>query len=295
MKTNSILLVGSYVVPLATILVFLIAYFIRYKKYLLHKNSYKDPQFLGDCWKGYIFARLWQEQCRTGFKLWWYLFGSKYIDMVNFYSERCIYELDQLDRFEESDDNRPFLHRKVFMRHWSIIYNMLFEIDRNYNPKFKDDYAYKFDSRFGDDPFGWMTVMIESKMFELYKKHSLLLLRTKGYREFSGFLAKNYNKSKKYPHNAPFSIIASGSFHERIMWDHSVEIGERLQHEVKVILGTSKVIQEESHAKELQLLLESFVVRGSNFGGGYSGTYYTGLSDVRREIFELLEKTKVTE
>ena len=230
MKTISIWLVGSFVVPLAVILVFAVLYFLRYKKYLLHKNSYKDCQFLEDCWKGYIFARLWQEECRTGFKLWWYLLGSKYIDMVNLFSERCVYELDQLDRFNEPIDNRLCFNRKAFMRHWNETHSMLFDRVKNSYGHTDWDSPYKFKAKFGDNPFGWMTVMIESKMFELYKKESLLILRTKGYHDFSNFLVHNYRESKKYPHNAPFSIIASGGFHEKIMQEYSREIGERLNH-----------------------------------------------------------------
>jgi hypothetical protein len=294
MNTISIWLVGSYVVPLAVLFVFAIFYFVRYKQYLLHKNSYKDCQFLEDCWKGYIFARLWQEECRTGFKPWWYLLGSKYIDLVNFYSERCVYELDQLDRFDEPNDNRPCFNRKAFMRHWREIHSVLFD-----NGHYADEFSsksspYKFNPKFGDDPFGWMTVMIESKMFELYKKHALLLLRTKGFQKFSEFLASSHDKSQRYPHNAAFSIIASGKFHEKIASDHAVEIGERIHHEVKIILGTDKIPTSESQAKKLEALVENFFLKGNiAVGGGYDGAYRVGLSEARSEIFDLLEKTKM--
>ncbi len=288
MKTISVWLVGSYVVPLAAILVFAVLYFVQYKKYLLRKNSYKDCQFLEDCWKGYIFARMAHEKCRTGFKLWWYLFGSRYIDLVNFYSERCVYELDQLDRFDESNDNRPCFNRKAFMRHWGVVRAMLFDKEAS-----TDGYVYKFKPKFGENPFGWMTVMIESKMLELYKRQSLLILRTKGYHDFSNFLVSNYRESKKYPHNAAFSIIASGKFHEKAMWDNSKEIGERLTHEVKTILGRNKTPKTDFQVKQLENLTEDFLLKGGLVGGGYSGIYYAGLSEARTEIYDLLEKIKL--
>jgi hypothetical protein len=293
MKTISIWLVGSFVVPLAILIVFAILYFLRYKKYLLHKNTYKDCQFLEDCWKGYIFACLWQEECRKGFKLWWYLLGSKYIDMVNLYSERCVYELDHLDRFNESNDIHPCFKRKAFMNHWNETHSMLFD-------RVKDSYGhtdwnspYKFKTEFGDKPFGWMTVMIQSKIFELYKKESLLILRTKGYHDFSNFLVNNYDESTKYPHNAPFSIIASGEFHVKIMMDYSVEIGERLNHEVKTILGRNKIPKTESQIGQLKGLTEGFLLKGIFAGGGYTGAHCPGLSETRSEIFNLLEQAKV--
>ncbi len=289
MKTISILLVGSYVVPLAVILVFAILYFVRYKKYLLHKNSCKDCQFLEDAWKSYIFARLWHEECRTGFKLWWYFFGSRYIDLVNYTSERCVYELGQLDCFEGPHDNRSCFHRKAFMRHWEEIRATLFDKVLNSHGYSDENSPYEFKPEFNANPFGWMTVMIESKLFELYKKHALQLLRTKGYYKFSEFLLSNYKESEKYPHNAAFSIIASGKFHEKIMWANSQEIGERVQHEVKVILGLNNNPKNESQVEKLQSLVSTFVL-----GGGYSGTYYLGLSETRTEIYNLLEKAKIS-
>lgn len=293
MNTISIWLVGSYVVPLAVLFVFAILYFARYKQYLLDKNSYKDCQFLEDAWKSYIFTRLACEKCRTGFKLWWYFFGSRYIDLVNYTSERCVYELDQLDRFNESNDNRPCFNRKALMNHWNEIQSMLFDRVKNSYGYTDCNSAYEFRTEYGDNPFGWMTVMIESKMLELYKKESLLILRTKGYHDFSNFLVHNYRESKKYPHNAPFSIIASGVFHMRIMLDYSKEISERLNHEVKTILGKNKIPKTETQIKQLEGLVEDFLLKGHLAGGGYTGAYCPGLSEARTEIFNLLEQVKV--
>ncbi len=287
MILNSIWLVGSYVVPLAALALFAILYFIRYRQYLFDKNGYANCQFLEDAWKGYIFANLALKKYISGSKFWWYFFGPKYIDLVNYCSERCIYELDQLDRFEVPNDNRPCFNRKAFMRHWEEIHNMLFVKGKYANS------LYEFRPQYGEDPFGWMTVMIESKMFELYKKHALQLLRTKGYREFSKFLDSYYTKSQLYPHNAAFSIIASGKFHEKIMWDNSQEIGERVRHEVKLILEANKNPENKFRAEQLQLLVDTFVLKGGLAGGGYSGTYYAGLSEARHEICNFLETEKV--
>ena len=288
MTTNQLWLVGSIIVPLAALATFAIFYFRRYKQYLLERNSYKDCQFLEDAWKGYISAQIASEKCRTGFKLWWYIFGTRYIDLVNYTSERCVYELDQLDRFEEATDNKPCFNRKSFMRHWNGMRPMLFETK---DFRYDDDYSpYTFKKEYRDNAFGWMSVMIESKLFELYKKHALQLLRTKGYYAFSEFLESNRRQSKRYPHNAPFSIIASGDFHEKFMKEYSEEIGERIQHEMKVILGTNKVPKTESHIQKLRSLVETFVLKGIHAHGAYRGIHYPGLSDVRGEIFGLLEK-----
>lgn len=292
MNTISIWLVGSYVVPLAVLFVFAILYFVRYKQYLLDKNSYKDCQFLEDAWKSYIFTRLACEKCRTGFKLWWYFFGSRYIDLVNYTSERCVYELDQLDRFDEPDDNRPCFNRKSFMNHWKEVHSMLFD-----NGNYADDFSsksspYKFNPKFGDNPFGWMTVMIESKLIELYRKHALLLLRTKGFKKFSEFLASSHDKSQRYPHDAAFSIIASAKLYEKIVLDCSSEIGERIRHEVKIILGKNKIPKTEAQVNQLEELMADFIMK--NFTGtGYTAARYHGLSEARSEILNLLEQARV--
>ncbi|HVY36026.1 MAG TPA: hypothetical protein VG982_02000 [Candidatus Paceibacterota bacterium] len=282
MNTNSIWLVGSYVVPLAALTVFAVLYFIRYKRYVMDKNGFADCQFLEDLWKGYIFARLAFEKHRRGSRFWWFFFGSKYVDLVNFHSQQCVYELDQLDRFEESHDVRPCFNRKSFMRHWKEMHSMLF----------KDSYYSKgehtFDEKYGSDPFGWMTVMIKSKLFELYKKRALQLLRTRGYYEFSNFLSSNYDKSKLYPHNAAFSIIASGECHLKIMEENSQEIGERVRHEVKEILCSHKTPKVKSQFERLRSLVNTFVIKAER--GHYN---CPGLSEIRKEIDQLLEKEKI--
>lgn len=63
-----------------------------------------------------------------------------------------------------------------------------------------DDIQFSVNPSHGKDPFGWMSVIIAGKMFELYRKHALYLLRTKGYIEFDEFLRKYHDKSNQYPH-----------------------------------------------------------------------------------------------
>ncbi len=287
---TSILLVGSYVVPLAVILVFIVLYVRRYKKYLLHKNSYTDCVFFAGCLEAYIFARLEAKKCQTGPSLWWYLFGSKYIDMVNLYSERCVYELDQLNSFEPTD-GRPCFTRKAFMSHWKEIHAMLFD-QKSYGWG-SGTTRFRLYFKFGDDPFGSMNDMIQSKLLELYKKQALLILRKDGFREFSEFLHLYDVKSCRYAQNIPFSIITSASFHEKIVSDHSVEIGERIRQVVRQILGKDRLPTNESQVQKLESLTESFLLKGKIPGDVHYNSHYPGFSEARNEVFELLKEVSV--
>lgn len=284
MILNSIGLVGSILVPLAALVTFAIFYFRKFRKYLLEKNSYADCQFLEDICKGYTSAKIAHAKILRS-KFWWYFFGSRYIDLLNFYCQSFIYELDKLEYFEDSRENSPVFRRHSFMSQWKNIHSFIFETsygDRAWNEKAA---PYKICEEYGDDPFGWMSVVMAGKLFELYKKHALYLLRTKGYVEFSNFLSKYYGKSQRYPHNIPFSAIHRDEFHVKIVYESSLEVAERLRSELKNLLNQKK--RTKPLVESLRDLVDTFILSDKK------GYHYPGLSDVRKEIYALIENEKV--
>lgn len=278
MSQISIWLVGS-IVPLAVALAtFSVLYFIKYKQYLLEKNNYADCQFLNDLAKGYLFARIAHSKIMQT-KFWWYFFGNRYIDLVNFNCERFIYELDKLDHFEESQENSPIFMRTSFLGQWKGIHHVLFTTGYSDGRQ-----PFKIHEKFGEDPFGWMSIVIASKLHELYKKHALHVLRTQGYYEFDKFICKYYGKSQNYPHNIPFSAIHR-EITTNIIREHSQEIGERIRHEMNEIIKGNKVLKEQQFVALRELV-------NTSIASNKEGDYYPGISDIRREIYALLEKEK---
>ncbi len=281
MRTESILLAGSILVPLAALALFAILYLRRYKQYLLEKNSYTGYLSLGDLCKGYVFARISHDRMR-GSKFWWYFFGVKYIDLLNFESARFQCELDKLEYFEDPKNESFIFGRHSFLRQWIEMHGFLFETSY-----YSKDYQHELRADVGKDPFGWMGVAIAGKLYELYKKHALYILRTKGYVEFSKFLSEYHDKSQQYPHGIPFSEIYKEKFHLKILDESSMEVAERLRAELKIAQAEGKRASGRPYGEVLLSLTKTFILADKN---GYA---YPGLSQVEREIYAQLEKEKV--
>lgn len=192
--------------------------------FLAIKNAYSNCQTMSDICKGYVITKLHVENVQKN-KVRWLIFGSRYIDLLNYQADKLLDEIDMLKTFEISEENNPLFHRHSFLDQWK-------EIDRMLLTKFPDNKTDKRELRkyLGEDPFGWMRVIIEGKIFELYRKYVLHILRTNGIIYFNEIITMYDKVSSLYPQSIPMYAICD-SISRKIIIDSRIEIAERIWHE----------------------------------------------------------------
>ena len=248
----SFLRVGT-IVPLtlsAGVLIFLVFYWIEYKRFVLIKNTFAGSAFFAHICEGYVHANVAKQRINKS-HFWFWVFGSRYNDLLSSYLQRTVYELDKLEQFPEEKGNN-FFWRHSFTSQWKRLHREIFKTVNG-----SDHYELK--DEFGTNPFGQLFPFIVNKIFVLYKKEALVILRTKGYWEFSEFLAEIAKESARYPAQVPFCVIGD-DINIRIVSDHPQEVTEKIRSELKKILKNSL-----HKVSDLTILLESYVLREEKF------------------------------
>ena len=201
-------LMGSIIVPSLILLFF----FVRYVKYLMLKRRCSEAITFGELYVAYLLVfRAYQRP------------GSRYISLLLFMTERLKYELDRLTEFEKPT-TKGFdpLWRRSFLAQFSIAHTALFGVSMETNTG-KISFSEKFAG--SRTP---MDSLIESRLFELYQKQALLLLRKGGFLPFMIFLYRNKDKFKQYAEEIPFAVLGRDSWIPEIVFPISDEISERL-------------------------------------------------------------------
>lgn len=136
---------------------------------------------------------------------------------------RLKYELDRLSEFEKpvSKGFSP-LWRRSFLAQFEIVHADLFGVSMD-----KYTGPFRFTKKFAG-PRTPMDSIIEAKLFELYSKQALLLLRKGGFLPFMNFLYGTQEKFKRYAEEVPFAVLGRDSWISEVSFSNSNEISERL-------------------------------------------------------------------
>ncbi len=167
-------------------------------------------------------------------------FKNQYINLINLYIQRIIFELEQIKYFQERHGEIFKNTRISFLHQWIKITTFLFEEDE------AEDYVLKEKGSLGRcaELFSLFGDSMESKLSELYMKQALLVLKNEGYSALSAFLGTYGKISSRYGSFGgmiPVSIISS-ELNQNFLVTYCKEITEQLRREVNIIkkTGSSK-------------------------------------------------------
>ena len=136
---------------------------------------------------------------------------------------RLKYELDRLSEFEKpvSKGFSP-LWRRSFLAQFEIVHADLFGVSMD-----KYTGPFRFTKKFAG-PRTPMDGIIEARLFELYQRQALLVLRKGGFLPFMNFLYGTQEKFKRYAEETPFAVLGRDSWIPEIVFPNSDKISERL-------------------------------------------------------------------
>ena len=254
------------IVPLALgavalVLIFFVFYWKEYKRFRLLKNTFAGSASFAYICEGYINANVENQRINKNRYLFW-LFGSKYNDLLSSYLQRTIYELDRFEQFREEGKGLIISGRHSFDSQWKILRGQIFK------PASSPE-NYELRDGFWCQPFGSLYTLIANKIFALYKKDALLILRTKGYWEFCEFLVETTKESERYSPLVPFCGNYIVDMNICIVSDYQQEVIERIRHEWNKIGTTSP-----HRLSDLSKLLESYVLKDEKFLKSGSDLYH---------------------
>ncbi len=258
------------------------------EKYLIVKEQYSDCQEVSDCFKGYLLTKLHVEKVIKN-RIRWFIFGSKYLDLINYQSDRLLSSFERLKHFESSKEDIPLFRSYSFMDQWDAIREMVF-ITRD----IEGEKHYSIDERFGNDPFGCMGTVFSAKIYDLYKKFALQTLRTHGFIEFNRVLNDYSEISSRYSFGSPLLYIKT-NMRSKIVSEAKYEIADKAWSEFLKITNNGLPKNEED--KKIAELINSSTYKSvfNNFGSNSDKKLFSvknGIESFRRK--KIVLKKSVT-
>lgn len=191
MKTNLIFLLVGSIVPL-TLSIF---YFLKNFEYLRFRHNilFEGNSLALSClFNSNLFVINRYAKLKYFEKLF---FSKKYLDLIDMQTQKLINQIDNLSSYSCKEDSGNIY--RSFMFNWKLIHELLFK------EGLYDDTCESFTLKSSWEEvfkifFPSVGNKLSEKMFELYEKEALKILRTKGYFEFSEFIEENEKLFYKY-------------------------------------------------------------------------------------------------
>ena len=245
------LLVGSILVPLTALILFIVRY-IKYQKLYLENRKYHSNSFLfAHLCRSYASVRILLRDIEKS-KILGIFFEEKYLNLLELISNRLIYELDQLKSFVDAPDGKV-TSRKSFMTQWRDVRMSL------YTPG-APEFPPKLYSSFNGDPFGQhMSEIIASRIGELLEKDVMTNLRKHGYWKASEILHNANLMAGKSAATDPlhFGFILN-DLHDAIVKRHAQEFEEKTRSAMNKIVSLN--IPDASKLDKLNELSCTFIL-----------------------------------